>query len=326
MLAHCQSDKLSHKVRYPKSETAAVSIGAKPMSSFAVHRSSALPIALKRPIRKVSFSDLSDLESNMSGIKSVPQLHSIMLRSSSSASPRSYTLRDAVFNRVPESPACSQHSEVAESEDSKVRGGHLYESDCNSSSASLNSHADTISGLDTASSASIHLTPQASPPKPVSAAEAYQPSSSDAAVCWSDLNKLNLCSVPTPADAGSPPASPPGHLSISGKGQSSPSSSISTDESSCSGHKTRGGNLFGSAGTHTAISAVCFMSSTCVEHQQCDFLALSDSSEGKCKTALLFPSYCTSLSTQHHTPQSIQHCNVVSKCNERVCIQANAIW
>ena len=229
MLAY-ESSKLSTKSMRSTSETASVSIGAKPISSFALHKSLAMPIALKRPIRKVSFSDLSDLESSTSGIKSA------QLRSSSSTSPRSFTLRDAVRNRIPASPACSQHSE-GESEDSKVRGGHLYESDQNSSSASLASqgHVSLADHQDAADNSSNHhaqlMQQKASLAALNSGQTETKPAALQAAACLSDFDKLNLES------------------SAVNMGDSSLSGSSTDEMLSCSGHKTHGGNLFAATGT-----------------------------------------------------------------------------
>lgn len=248
MLIYGQSDKLSHKALDFKSEPASVSIGAKPVSSFAIHRSSAVPIALKRPIRKVSFGDMSDFESSTSGIKSVPQLNATSpFRSSSSASPRSYTLRDAVYNRVPASPAYSQHSEVADSEDSKVRGGRLYESDCNSSSASLSSHTSR-EDIQASSSTGTHSQHQArplhsSPPEPTATSSADAKPKPNAAACLPDLHKLHIESQPAQGDTVS--------SSKSGNQENSLRGSSSMDAFSNNGHKTHGGNLFGSQGDCT---------------------------------------------------------------------------
>ena len=247
MLAH-ESSKLSAKTMSSTSETASVSIGAKPMSSFALHRSLAMPIALKRPIRKVSFSDLSDLESNTSGIKSA------QLRSSSSTSPRSFTLRDAVRNRVPASPACSQHSE-GESEDSKVRGGHLYESDQNSSSASLASqdHVGLSDHQDAADNSSNHHAQlmqekASSATQPSRQVVETKPAALQAAVCLSDFDKLNLEPRPAQHRAASPAKNASRDSDTWSTGDSL--SGSSTDQMlSCSGHKTHGGNLFAATGT-----------------------------------------------------------------------------
>ena len=50
---------ISLRLHYPP---APVSIGAKPLSPHFANRSSTMPIALRRPIRKVSFSDLTTLD------------------------------------------------------------------------------------------------------------------------------------------------------------------------------------------------------------------------------------------------------------------------
>lgn len=248
MLAY-ESSKLSTKTMSSTSETASVSIGAKPMSSFALHRSLAMPIALKRPIRKVSFSDLSDLESSTSGIKSA------QLRSSSSTSPRSFTLRDAVRNRIPASPACSQHSEV-ESEDSKVRGGHLYESDQNSSSASLASqdHVSLADHQDAADNSSNHhaqLMQQkaSSATHPSRRVVETKPAVLQPAACLSDFDKLNLEPRPAQHRAASPAKIASRDSDMCSTGDSSLSGSSTEQMLSCSGHKTHGGNLFAATGT-----------------------------------------------------------------------------
>ena len=120
---------------------APVSIGAAPFSPQFPIRSQAMPIAFKRPIRKVSFSDLASLDPSMSDSnhKSVP-LSCSMSRNSGSFS-RSYTLKEAISNCVPTSPGYSLHSEGSETDESKVRGGHLFDSDQVSSRDSL-SHLD----------------------------------------------------------------------------------------------------------------------------------------------------------------------------------------
>lgn len=242
MLMSDQSETLSHKTLEAAAEATSVSIGAKPMSSFALQRSSAVSIALKRPIRKVSFSDMSDLESSMSGIKSAQKLNAYSPFRNSSASPRSYTLRDAVYNRVPESPACSQHSEVADSDDGKVRGGHLYESDCSSSTASLHSHISRDDLLASCSSAPNQQPPVLScnsPSESIATASPSGESKLPGGACLSDLKMLNLNSGAARPDAAA---------AISRPGmQCSGSASMSREVPSSCGHKTHGGNLFGSS-------------------------------------------------------------------------------
>lgn len=125
--------------------SASVSIAAKPVAPCFTNRSPAMPIALKRPIRKVSFNDLSVMDQNESDHRSAP-VHSPLPRKSGSFS-HSYSLKDAFSNRIPHSPSCSNHSQGSDSEESKVRGGHLFDSDRMSSSDSLNNLEQSLSGL-----------------------------------------------------------------------------------------------------------------------------------------------------------------------------------
>ncbi len=145
-----QSDALdiSLRLHYPP---APVSIGAKPLSPHLPNRSSAMPIALRRPIRKVSFSDLTTLDqSTGSDSKPAPSLP----RNSDSFS-NSYTLRDAFSNRIPTSPGYSLHSEGSETDESKVRGGHLFDSEDRASSRdSLSQLDEALSGVANSSTAS----------------------------------------------------------------------------------------------------------------------------------------------------------------------------
>lgn len=104
-----------------------------------------MPIALKRPIRKVSFSDLSAMDQHESHHKSAP-MYSPLPRKSSSFS-QSYSLKDAFCNRIPLSPSCSNHSQGSDTDESKVRGGHLFDSDRISSTDSLNNLEQSLSGL-----------------------------------------------------------------------------------------------------------------------------------------------------------------------------------
>lgn len=148
-----QIDDLDASLRL-QHRPAPVSIGAKPLSPLFTKESSAMPIAFRRPIRKVSFSDLTSLEHSASNSdhKSVP-LYSSLPRNSGSFS-RSYTLKDAFSNRIPSSPGYSLHSEGSETDESKVRGGHLFDSDRISSSDSLSHLDEALSGVGDSSTAS----------------------------------------------------------------------------------------------------------------------------------------------------------------------------
>ena len=140
MDAHTADSPL--RVQYPHS--ASVSIAAKPViPSF--HRSAAVPIALKRPIRKVSFNDLSSLDHSDSDQKRAP-VHSSLPRKSGSFS-HSYSLKDAFSNRIPTSPGCSNLSLGSDSDESKVRGGRHFDSDHVSSTDSINNLEQSLSGL-----------------------------------------------------------------------------------------------------------------------------------------------------------------------------------
>ncbi|DBB15695.1 TPA: hypothetical protein ACH3X3_003902 [Trebouxia sp. C0006] len=143
---------ISLRLHYPP---APVSIGAKPLSPHIPNRSSAMPIALRRPIRKVSFSDLTTLDQSAgSEGKPAPSLP----RNSDSFS-RSYTLKDAFSNRIPTSPGYSLHSEGSETDESKVRGGHLFDSEDQASSRDSLSQLDqALSGVADSSTASPPLT------------------------------------------------------------------------------------------------------------------------------------------------------------------------
>lgn len=153
----CQANQpdaldISLRLHYPP---APVSIGAKPLSPHIPNRSSAMPIALRRPIRKVSFSDLTTLDQSAgSEGKPAPSLP----RNSDSFS-RSYTLKDAFSNRIPTSPGYSLHSEGSETDESKVRGGHLFDSEDQASSRDSLSQLDqALSGVADSSTASPPLT------------------------------------------------------------------------------------------------------------------------------------------------------------------------
>ena len=139
---------ISLRLHYPP---APVSIGAKPLSPHLLNRSSAMPIALRRPIRKVSFSDLTTLDQSAgSDSKPAPSLP----RNSDSFS-RSYTLKDAFSNRIPTSPGYSLHSEGSETDEIKVRGGHLFGSEDRASSRdSLSQLDEAFSGVADSSTAS----------------------------------------------------------------------------------------------------------------------------------------------------------------------------
>ena len=133
------------KLQYPQS--AAVSIAAKPVTPSFAHRSAAMPIALKRPIRKVSFSDLSAMDQSESYDQQSASMQTSLPRKSGSFS-RSYSLRDAISNRIPHSPDCSNHlSQGSDSDESKIRGGHHFDSDHVSSSDSLSHLEQSLSGL-----------------------------------------------------------------------------------------------------------------------------------------------------------------------------------
>lgn len=218
-----------------------VSIGAMPLSPFAMQRSSAVPIALKRPIRKVSLDDLATV-ANSDSTSNFPVLHP---RSSSSLSPRSFTVRDAVSDKIPASPICSRHSEGSQWEDSKIRGGQLYESDCNSSSTSLRSQEGDIVGTESKSSQSPQQ--QQDVAQPVSASKGAQIAakankcqmqpqwSFHTMACITDLNDLSL-----------------GSDSALEQGLSHTISDSMRDDSmhsQDSGHKTHGGNFFSPKGT-----------------------------------------------------------------------------
>lgn len=125
---------------------APVSIGATPLSPQFTNRSSAMPIALRRPIRKVSLSDLASLDrsTSKSGHRSDPAYSSLSGSSSSSFSP-SYTLEDAVSDRIPASSGYSLHSDDSETDESTVRGGYLFASDQASSCDSLSQADEDIS-------------------------------------------------------------------------------------------------------------------------------------------------------------------------------------
>ena len=148
-LAPCPTD--AHKadsapmLQYPHS--AAVSIAAKPVASCFANGSAAMPIALKRPIRKVSFSDLSAMDHSESYEHQSAPVQSSLPRKSGSFS-RLYSLGDAICNRVPNSPGCTDNlSQASDSDESKVRGGHHFDSDHVSSSGSLSNLEQSLSGL-----------------------------------------------------------------------------------------------------------------------------------------------------------------------------------
>ena len=142
---------ISLRLHYPP---APVSIGAKPLSPHFTNRSSAMPIALRRPIRKVSFSDLTTLDQSAGSDGKPAPLQTSLPRNSDSFS-RSYTLKDAFSNRIPTSPGYSLHSEGSETDESKVRGGHLFDSEDRASSRdSLSQLDEALSGAGDSSTAS----------------------------------------------------------------------------------------------------------------------------------------------------------------------------
>ena len=133
------------KLQHPHS--AAVSIAAKPVSPCFANRSAAMPIALKRPIRKVSFSDLSGMDQSEScDQQSAPIQTSLSKNSRSFSHP--YSLKDAFCNKIPHSPGCNYSlSQGSDSDESKVRGGHHFDSDHVSSSDSLSYLEQSLSGV-----------------------------------------------------------------------------------------------------------------------------------------------------------------------------------
>ncbi|DBA98574.1 TPA: hypothetical protein ACH3X1_014377 [Trebouxia sp. C0004] len=142
---------ISLRLHYPP---APVSIGAKPLSPHFANRSSAMPIGLRRPIRKVSFGDLTTLD-HSAGSDSKPAPLQTSLPSRSDSFSTSYTLKDAFSDCIPTSPGYSLHSEGSETDESKVRGGHLFDSeDQVSSSDSLSQLDQAFSGLADSSTAS----------------------------------------------------------------------------------------------------------------------------------------------------------------------------
>ena len=246
----------SKKLLHSQAAVEDVSIGAKPISPFAIQRSSAMPIALKRPIRKVSLDDLANVANSDSASHHVVS----HWRGSSSLSPRSFTVRDAVSDKIPASSIYSMHSEASQSEDSKVRGGQLYESDCNSSSNSLSLQEADDLGRDATScqAQQSQRQQQQEAPQCVSVGRAAQVATKvdecqtslqlpfDTMACMTDLNELSL-----------------GSESALGQGLSRATSDSMRDDSmhSQSGHKTHGGNFFSPKGiVHFPSCIVLLMS------------------------------------------------------------------
>ncbi|KAA6420872.1 MAG: hypothetical protein FRX49_09261 [Trebouxia sp. A1-2] len=128
---------ISLRLHYPP---APVSIGAKPLSPHFANRSSAMPHSSQAAHQKSSDD------------KPVP-LRTSLPRNSDSLS-RSYTLRDVFSNRVPTSPGHSLHSEGSETDENKVRGGHLFDSEDRASS-----HPNKSSMRSTRSTSALGLIP-----------------------------------------------------------------------------------------------------------------------------------------------------------------------
>ena len=121
-----------------------------------------MPIALRRPFRKVSFSELSVLDQSGSDLDSTSAPLQGALSGNSSSFSKSYALKDALSNRVPFSPGHSLHSEGSESDESKVRGGHHFDLEDRIYSAdSLSQLDEACSGVaDSASAAPLEAAAQ----------------------------------------------------------------------------------------------------------------------------------------------------------------------
>jgi hypothetical protein len=219
---------ISLRLHYPP---APVSIGAKPLSPHLPNRSSAVPIALRRPIRKVSFSDLTTLDQSAgSDSKPAPSLP----RNSDSFS-RSYTLKDAFSNRIPTSPGYSLHSEGSETDESKVRGGHLFDSEDQASSR------DSLSQLDEALSGVADST-TASPPQTSAGDQHEQQSVPSTSSAQQQQQQQQQQSIDN-----------------STQRRAAQYSSDENDDKLSRGTKTHGGNLYLLAGTFLILPCVLFI-------------------------------------------------------------------
>ena len=246
---------------------APVSIGAKPLSPpFGHNKSAAMPIALSRPIRKVSFSDLSSLDH--SGHSDSASHKSMLLRGAlprnSGSFGRSYTHKDAFTDKIPASPGSFHlHSEGSDTDESKVRGGHLYDH-------------ESMSDLDEAFSGITHTQASSSPQEPSETPD--QPSN-----LLASHSAPSSSSVPEVAQAGPPEESRLGGVesneehenrntrltessslpapqtekatspeqssqSEASSGQGASASSSGSDEKSCNGRKMHGACLYKKAG------------------------------------------------------------------------------
>ena len=221
-----------------------VSIAAKPAVPSFNTRSAAMPIALKRPIRKVSFSDLSSLDHSTDSEQQSASLYSSVPRKSSSFS-RSYSLRDAFSNKVPLSPSCSHHSAASASDEIKVRGGHLFNSEPVSSSDSLSTLDPAFSGIPDSTSYPSSACDASSIPSQ-SPSRNLIPSESASAQGTSNLPQdLPELAYQRQQDSGiaSQHSQLPGTDSSKGSIEAGLLNSYDSDKSVC-GSKTHGGNLF----------------------------------------------------------------------------------
>ena len=228
---------ISLRLHYPP---APVSIGAKPLSPHFANRSSTMPIALRRPIRKVSFSDLTTLDQSAGSDSKPAPLQAFLPRNSDSIS-RSYTLKDAVFNRIPTSPGYSLHSEGSETDESKVRGGHLFDSeDPVSSCDSFSQLGEAFSGVADSSTAS--------PPQTSAGGQHEQQSVSSTLPAQQQQQQQQQQQAL-------------GNLTLSHAARcSSDENSRSNDDKLSRGTTTHGGNLYTLAGTFLLVP--CMLSST----------------------------------------------------------------
>ena len=211
-----QSESLNPSLNLQQTP-APVSIAAKPLSPFFTNRSSAMPIALRRPFRKVSFSELSVLDQSGSelDITSAPlQGSQGSLSQTSGSFSRSYALKDALSNRVPMSPGYSLHSEGSETDECKVRGGHHFDAEDRIYSA------DSLTQLDEACSG-VADSATASPPQAAAQQQQQQRQQQQHQQMSSDLSHTH-----------------PAHQSCTDQ----------DDDRSSRGTKIHGGNSFSPAG------------------------------------------------------------------------------
>ena len=137
----------------------------------------------------------------------------------------SYTLEDAVSDRIPASSGYSLHSDGSETDESTVRGGHLYDSDQASSCDSLSQADEDIS-----------LGVEDSPPPTVNSRQLStheHDDQHDNPLSSQDVQETHLTQQRKRGDLLNSQSDQLGGLD---------------DDRSCCGHKAHGGSLFKKSG------------------------------------------------------------------------------